>query len=75
MSVLALRLANSATGYLSCTGRFARKMWAFIWPERKVEDVPITHITNGVHTGTWLGRRMRLLYERYLGADLLENIR
>jgi len=36
--------------------------------------VPITHITNGVHTGTWLARRLRHLYDRYLGADWLEHI-
>jgi starch phosphorylase len=49
-------------------------MWSFLWPDRKVEDVPISHITNGVHTGTWLARRMRALYERYLGADCLEHV-
>jgi len=35
--------------------------------------VPIMHITNGVHTGTWLARRLRHLYDRYLGADWLED--
>ena len=49
-------------------------MWQFLWPDRKVEDVPITHITNGVHTGTWLARRMRLLFDRYLGADWMQHI-
>ena len=74
MSVLALRLADQRNGVSELHGQVARKMWSFIWPDRKVEDVPITHITNGVHTGSWLARRMLLLYERYLGSDFLENI-
>ena len=32
------------------------------------------HVTNGVHTGTWLARRMRLLFDRYLGQDWMENL-
>lgn len=49
-------------------------MWQFNWPDRTVDEVPITHVTNGVHTGTWLARRMRKLFDRYLGPDWLENI-
>ncbi len=74
MPVLALHLSNYANGVSELHGQVSRKMWSFLWPDRRVEDVPITHITNGVHTGTWLARRMRLLYERYLGSDWLENI-
>jgi starch phosphorylase len=74
MPVLALRLSNFCNGVSELHGQVSRKMWAFLWPERRVEDVPITHITNGVHTGTWLARRMRILYERYLGSDCLEYI-
>ncbi len=39
-----------------------------------MDEVPITHITNGVHTGTWLARRMRRLYTRYLGPDWMDNM-
>jgi starch phosphorylase len=49
-------------------------MWNFLWPERSVEDVPITHITNGIHTGSWLARRLRALYDRYLGNGWMENV-
>ena len=52
----------------------ARKIWRNLWPERRVEDVPITHITNGVHTGTWLARRMRHLFDRYLGNTWMEHL-
>ena len=36
----------------------ARKMWHNLWPDRKVEEVPIKYVTNGIHTGTWLARRL-----------------
>jgi starch phosphorylase len=39
-----------------------------------VKDVPIDHVTNGVHTRNWLARRMNLLLEKYLGADWYENL-
>lgn len=74
MPVLALRLSNYRNAVSELHGQVSRKMWHFLWPDRREEDVPITHITNGVHTGTWLARRMRNLYERYLGADWLEHV-
>jgi starch phosphorylase len=74
MPALALRMSEGRNAVSELHGRVARQMWSHLWPERKVDDVPITHITNGVHTGTWLARRMRLLYDRYLGPDWLENL-
>jgi len=69
MPVLALHLSKGANAVSELHGEISRKMWNFIWAEKKEADVPITHITNGVHLGTWLARRMRLLYERYLGTE------
>jgi len=74
MPVLALRLSQHANGVSELHGRVSRQMWHGLWPNRKVDDVPIAHITNGVHASTWMARRMRLLYERYLGSDWLDNI-
>lgn len=44
-------------------------MWKPLWPARGEEDVPIGHITNGVHAPSWLAPPMRLLYDRHLGPD------
>jgi starch phosphorylase len=49
-------------------------MWSFLWPDRKDEDVPIMAITNGIHTETWLARRMGVLFSRYLGADWADHL-
>jgi starch phosphorylase len=74
MPVLALRLSEGRNAVSELHGRVTRTMWHFLWPERREEDVPITHVTNGVHTGTWLARRMRPLFDRYLGSDWLEHV-
>ncbi len=74
MPVLALHLSDYANGVSELHGEVSRRMWNFLWPDRKAEDVPVSHITNGVHTGTWLARRMRPLFDRYLGADWLNRL-
>ncbi len=74
MPVLALRFSEGRNAVSELHERVTRQMWSFIWPNVKVEDVPITHITNGIHTLTWLGRRMRNLYDRYLGPEWIEHI-
>ncbi len=74
MPVLALRFSDGRNGVSELHGRVSRDMWKFIWPKLKVDNVPIKYVTNGVHTGTWLARRMRSLYDRYFSADWMERI-
>ncbi len=73
MPALALKHSAGRNAVSELHGRVTRKMWSYLWPERPEDEVPITHITNGVHVGTWLARRLHLLYDRYLGADWLEH--
>ncbi len=74
MPILALRFSDKRNAVSELHGKVARKMWHFLWPDRSEEEVPITHITNGVHTGTWLARRLRVLFDRYLGGDWWERL-
>ncbi len=74
MPVLALHLSEHANGVSELHGEVARKMWNFLWPDRSADEVPIGSITNGVHTGFWLARRMRQLFDRYFGPDWYENL-
>ncbi|NPV41204.1 MAG: alpha-glucan family phosphorylase [Anaerolineae bacterium] len=74
MPVLALHLSERCNAVSELHGEVARKMWNFLWPEREARDVPIQYITNGVHMGFWLARRMRLLFDRYLGMDWMEHM-
>jgi len=69
MGVLALRHSNGRNAVSELHGHVARKMWNFLWPKEKAEDVPITYITNGVHTDNWMARRLGVLYDEYLGPE------
>ncbi len=74
MTVLALRLSGRHNGVSKLHGRVSRDMWKFLWPDTPVDEVPIGHITNGVHTATWLAAELRDLYARYLPEDWLESV-
>lgn len=67
MAVFAFRNADTVNGVAKLHGRVSRDMWKHLWPNVPAEEVPITSITNGVHTQTWISREMRELYNRYLG--------
>jgi starch phosphorylase len=69
MTVLALRLANVSNGVSKLHGRVSRKMWHELWPDLPPNEVPITSITNGVHTQSWLSPEVAQLYDRYLGIQ------
>jgi starch phosphorylase len=73
MTPLALRLSHHANGVSALHGEVARRMWWKQFPGRSLEEVPITSVTNGVHTATWIGDPLRTVLDRYLGADWLER--
>lgn len=74
MPVLALKLSDQRNGVSELHGQVSRRMWQFLWPDLTEDEVPISHITNGVHTGSWIARRMRLLFDRYFGPDWMQHI-
>ncbi len=69
----ALRLSRMANGVSARHGEVAREMWQELWPDRPVDDVPITHVTNGAHIPTWIGGPMRELLDRHFGDDWLDR--
>jgi len=64
----ALRASRAANGVSLRHGGVSRGMWHGLWADRPVEDVPITHVTNGVHVPSWVGAPMRRLLDHHLGA-------
>lgn len=73
MAVLALKLSTMANGVSRLHGRTSRKMWQYLWPNVPVDEVPIKHVTNGVHTQSWFSDEIARLYDRYLGPRWLED--
>ncbi|HKQ50160.1 MAG TPA: alpha-glucan family phosphorylase [Phycisphaerae bacterium] len=73
MAVMALRLAGAANGVSALHGHVSREMWHRVWPGAPRDEVPITSITNGIHTNTWIAPEMADLLDRYLGPTWAEN--
>jgi len=68
MTVLALKLSRRANAVSSLHGHISRRMWAHLWPWRVEEEIPIGHITNGVHLPSWMAYQMQQLYDRNFPA-------
>jgi glycogen phosphorylase len=66
MTTLALRLARFAGGVSRRHGEVARTMWSAMYPGLKPDQVPIGHVTNGVHLPTWMAPEVRELLDLYL---------
>lgn len=73
MAVLALRTSAYHNGVSKLHGVVSRHMWQRVWPQTPVDDVPIGHVTNGVHTRTWISPELRELFDRYLGQAWQED--
>jgi starch phosphorylase len=73
MTVLALHLASYNNGVSKLHGKVSRKMWKWMWPDLELDEVPISHITNGVHGRTWISFDMASLLDRYLGPRWTEQ--
>jgi len=74
MTILALRMSGQHNGVSKLHGEVSRKMWSFLWPEKPASETPISHITNGIHTPTWLAPELVQLYGSYLETDWIERI-
>jgi starch phosphorylase len=73
MTVLGLKLSRRANAVSSLHGEVSRAMWTGLFPGRGEDDVPIGHITNGVHVPTWLAPQMFRLYNRHLRINWHER--
>ena len=73
LTVLALHLSCYRNGVSKLHGSVSRKLWSNVWPGVPATEIPITHITNGIHTRTWLSHDMAELYDRYLGPGWHEK--
>lgn len=72
MTVLALRLSAQANAVSKLHGYVSRNMWRNIWKGLAIPEVPIGHITNGIHTSSYVAPPFRAMLDRYLGAGWLK---
>jgi glycogen phosphorylase len=73
LTPLALRMCRSTNGVSRKHGEISRKLWQKMWPDRS--EAPISSVTNGVHSGTWVAPLLRRLYEQRVGDDWIERAR
>ena len=74
MTVLGLKLSRRANAVSALHGHVSRRMWAHLWPWRVEDEIPIGHITNGVHIPSWLAWQMQQLYDRMFPADWMRRM-
>ena len=73
MTVLGLKLSRRVNAVSSLHGEVSRSMWTGLYPGKAEDEVPIGHITNGVHVPSWLAPQMFRLYDRHLGSGWHEH--
>jgi starch phosphorylase len=69
MFILALHMSAYCNGVSKLHGAVARRMWSHIWPQRPEEEVPISHVTNGIHVPSFISQELAYLFDRYLGPE------
>jgi starch phosphorylase len=75
LTPLAIRMCRSTNGVSRKHGEVSRALWQKLWHERKIAEVPITHVTNGVHPSTWIAPLIRSIYEKSFGDDWSQKTR
>jgi len=73
MTILALRTSRHSNGVSALHGQVSRGLWEGVWAGVPRDEVPITSITNGIHTKTWMAPEFSDMYDKYLG-DWEENL-
>ncbi len=73
MTALALRTSSRCNGVSKLHGEVSRRMWHGLWPDKEESEIPISHITNGVHVLSWMAPEMGRLLVKYLGPGWMQN--
>ena len=74
MGILALKIAGKKNGVSKLHGEVSRELFADVWPNIAEDESPITHVTNGIHTCTWLAPNLKELFNEYLPPYWQDNI-
>jgi starch phosphorylase len=69
MTILGLRMAQRANAVSKLHGDVSRGMWQHVFPQHLRDEVPVQHVTNGIHAPTWVSPEILALLQTFLGAD------
>jgi starch phosphorylase len=69
LTPLGIRMSRASNAVSKRHGAVARAMWQPLYPDIDVDNVPIRHVTNGVHLPTWMSPPMHALLDRHLGDE------
>ena len=75
LTPLAIRMCRSTNGVSRKHGEVSRALWQKLWPDKTLEEIPITYVTNGVHAPTWVSLLLRYLLEHHVGHDWEATLR
>ena len=74
MGILALKIAGKKNGVSKLHGAVSRELFGEVWPDIAANESPITHVTNGIHTCSWLAPNLKELYNKYLMPYWQDNM-
>ena len=74
MGIFALKIAGKKNGVSKLHGEVSRELFADVWPHIAPSESPITYVTNGIHTCSWLAPKLKELYNKYLIPYWQDNI-
>ncbi len=74
MTVIGLKMSRTANAVSQLHGKVSRRMWSHLWPWRDEEECPIGHITNGVHSQSWLAPQMQTLYDKHFPNKWMKKV-
>ena len=66
MGIFALKIAGKKNGVSKLHGEVSRELFGDVWPNIAANESPITYVTNGIHTCSWLAQNLKELYNKYL---------
>ena len=66
MGIFALKIAGKKNVVSKLHGAVSRELFGEVWPNIAANESPITYVTNGIHTCSWLAPKLKELYNEYL---------
>ncbi|MBQ3408996.1 MAG: alpha-glucan family phosphorylase [Clostridia bacterium] len=65
MGILALKVAGKKNGVSKLHREVSSELFSEVWPNISSKESPITYVTNGIHTCSWLSPGLKRLYNKY----------